>query len=63
MANIELPEEVGHALSYGAEGVGLFRLRVHLPPTRDPAHRGGAFRHLRPAGAGRFSPPGLYPDD
>ena len=25
MANIELPEEVGHALSYGAEGVGLFR--------------------------------------
>ena len=25
MANIELPEEIGHALSYGAEGVGLFR--------------------------------------
>ncbi len=25
MANIELPEEVPHALSYGAEGVGLFR--------------------------------------
>jgi phosphotransferase system enzyme I (PtsI) len=25
MANIELPEEIHHALSYGAEGVGLFR--------------------------------------
>lgn len=25
MANIELPEEISHALSYGAEGVGLFR--------------------------------------
>jgi len=25
MANIELPEEVAHALSYGAEGIGLFR--------------------------------------
>jgi phosphotransferase system enzyme I (PtsI) len=25
MANIELPEEIRHALSYGAEGVGLFR--------------------------------------
>jgi phosphotransferase system enzyme I (PtsI) len=25
LANIELPEEIGHALSYGAEGVGLFR--------------------------------------
>ncbi|MHB8053827.1 MAG: phosphoenolpyruvate--protein phosphotransferase [Candidatus Aminicenantales bacterium] len=25
MANIEMPEEIGHALSYGAEGVGLFR--------------------------------------
>jgi phosphotransferase system enzyme I (PtsI) len=25
MANIELPDEIGHALSYGAEGVGLFR--------------------------------------
>jgi len=25
MANIELPEEIGHALSYGAEGIGLFR--------------------------------------
>ena len=25
MANLELPEEIGHALSYGAEGVGLFR--------------------------------------
>jgi phosphotransferase system enzyme I (PtsI) len=25
MANIELPEEVGNALSYGAEGIGLFR--------------------------------------
>jgi len=25
MANIELPEEIQHALSYGAEGVGLFR--------------------------------------
>lgn len=25
MANIELPEEIEHAISYGAEGVGLFR--------------------------------------
>ena len=25
MANIELPEEISHALSYGAEGIGLFR--------------------------------------
>lgn len=25
MANIELPEEIKHAISYGAEGVGLFR--------------------------------------
>jgi len=25
LANIELPEEIHHALSYGAEGVGLFR--------------------------------------
>jgi phosphotransferase system enzyme I (PtsI) len=25
LANIELPEEIGHALSYGAEGIGLFR--------------------------------------
>jgi phosphotransferase system enzyme I (PtsI) len=25
MANIELPEEIRHALSYGAEGIGLFR--------------------------------------
>jgi phosphotransferase system enzyme I (PtsI) len=25
MANIELPEEIGNALAYGAEGVGLFR--------------------------------------
>ncbi|MCK7501294.1 MAG: hypothetical protein MZW92_72635 [Comamonadaceae bacterium] len=40
MANIELPEEIGHALSYGAEGVGLFRSefiylqRTTLPTTR-----------------------------
>ena len=25
LANIELPEEIAHALSYGAEGIGLFR--------------------------------------
>jgi phosphotransferase system enzyme I (PtsI) len=25
MANIELPDEISHALSYGAEGIGLFR--------------------------------------
>jgi phosphotransferase system enzyme I (PtsI) len=25
MANIELPEEIAHALSYGAQGIGLFR--------------------------------------
>ncbi|MFH1104404.1 MAG: putative PEP-binding protein, partial [Actinomycetota bacterium] len=25
MANIELAEEISHALSYGAEGIGLFR--------------------------------------
>lgn len=25
MANIELPEEISHALAYGAEGIGLFR--------------------------------------
>ena len=40
MANIELPEEIGHALSYGAEGVGLFRsefiyLQRSTLPTED----------------------------
>ena len=37
MANIELPEEVGHALSYGAEGVGLFRSEfIYLQRTTLP---------------------------
>lgn len=40
MANIELPEEISHALSYGAEGVGLFRsefiyLQRSTLPTED----------------------------
>ena len=40
MANIELPEEIRHALSYGAEGVGLFRsefiyLQRSTLPTED----------------------------
>jgi len=40
MANIELPEEIKHALSYGAEGVGLFRseflyLRSSSLPTEE----------------------------
>jgi len=37
MANIELAEEVGHALSYGAEGVGLFRSEfIYLQRTTLP---------------------------
>ncbi|MBN1938966.1 MAG: phosphoenolpyruvate--protein phosphotransferase [Candidatus Aminicenantes bacterium] len=37
MANIELPEEIGHALSYGAEGVGLFRSEfIYLQRTTLP---------------------------
>ena len=41
MANIELPEEIAHALSYGAEGIGLFRSefiylqRATLPSEED----------------------------
>jgi len=41
LANIELPEEIGHALSYGAEGIGLFRSefiylqRATLPSEED----------------------------
>jgi phosphotransferase system enzyme I (PtsI) len=41
MANIELPEEVSHAFSYGAEGIGLFRSefiylqRTSLPTEED----------------------------
>ncbi len=40
MANLELPEEIPHALSYGAEGVGLFRsefiyLQRSTLPTED----------------------------
>ena len=37
LANVELPEDVGHALNYGAMGVGLYRTeylfmnRMHLP--------------------------------
>jgi phosphotransferase system enzyme I (PtsI) len=41
MANIELPEEISHAFSYGAEGIGLFRSefiylqRTSLPTEED----------------------------
>ena len=41
MANIELPEEITHAFSYGAEGIGLFRSefiylqRTSLPTEED----------------------------
>jgi phosphoenolpyruvate-protein phosphotransferase (PTS system enzyme I) len=41
LANIELPEEIGNALSYGAEGIGLFRSefiylqRASLPTEED----------------------------
>jgi phosphotransferase system enzyme I (PtsI) len=41
MANIELPEEISHAFSYGAEGIGLFRSefiylqRTWLPTEED----------------------------
>ncbi|MBM3292902.1 MAG: phosphoenolpyruvate--protein phosphotransferase [Candidatus Aminicenantes bacterium] len=38
MANIELPEEIGHALSYGAEGIGLFRSEfIYLQSTTLPS--------------------------
>ncbi len=41
LANIELPEEISHAFSYGAEGIGLFRSefiylqRLSLPTEED----------------------------
>jgi phosphotransferase system enzyme I (PtsI) len=38
MANIELTEEIGHALSYGAEGIGLFRTEyIYLQRTSLPS--------------------------
>ncbi len=38
LANIELPEEIGNALSYGAEGVGLFRTEfIYLQRSTTPS--------------------------
>jgi phosphotransferase system enzyme I (PtsI) len=38
MANIELPEEINHAFSYGAEGIGLFRSEfIYLRRTTLPS--------------------------
>lgn len=37
MANIELPEEISHAISFGAEGIGLFRSEfIYLQSTSLP---------------------------
>ena len=63
MANIELPEEVSLARSYGAEGVGLFRSEFIYLGRIDPADRGGPPRRLRAAGPRGRPLARLHPDD